>query len=146
MQKIGSLYVGGIDSLKNIEGDNFAIVHATKTVFNSDLDLTNRSIYKKDSELFWDLVDSGDTNDFNLDDFKFVIRFMDEKIEEGFDILVHCDFGVSRSASLVFLYLAKRTDYLPDNFNLALKIFSNEYPKYNPGGILSFIRDNWGNF
>lgn len=60
-------------------------------------------------------------------------------------ILIHCNFGQSRSASIILVYLARENKISKDSFNEAFKGFLELYPNYNPGeGIKAYLNFNWG--
>lgn len=65
-------------------------------------------------------------------------------IDSNKPILVHCDQGKSRSATLGLLYLAKRARSISNaSFEAARDDFCKLYPAYKPGGIANYVADHW---
>lgn len=72
------------------------------------------------------------------------LEFIGQKLDEGLNVLVHCNEGFSRSPSIALLYLIKhgliKGDTLEDCETEFLKI----YPDYNPGaGMRGFVKEHW---
>jgi len=59
-------------------------------------------------------------------------------------VLIHCNFGMSRSPSLGLAYLAK-TGVIPNNSpEAAIAQLQLIYPRYSPGaGIFLYMKRNW---
>lgn len=75
------------------------------------------------------------------------LTFIGKGLEAGAKVLVHCNQGVSRSASLALLHL-RRTD--PEwmdsgrDFETAEDMFRGLYPAYEPGkGIRAYVERRW---
>jgi protein-tyrosine phosphatase len=75
--------------------------------------------------------------------FEHFMDFVDRHIQDRL-VIVHCRAGLSRSPSLVLLWLAKRTDVIPATSYLeAAEAFSARF-RYAPrAGIAIWLRDNW---
>lgn len=59
-------------------------------------------------------------------------------------ILVHCNMGQSRSASIVLIYLAREKIISKNSFKEASIDFIKLYPNYNPGqGIYAYLNFYW---
>jgi hypothetical protein len=59
-------------------------------------------------------------------------------------VLINCDLGGSRSPTIALLYLSKRLRSISDaSFDEAHSEFVVLYPRYSPGGIGAFVRQNW---
>ena len=73
------------------------------------------------------------------------LDFIQEGLNQGKKVLVHCNQGESRAPGIGMIYLVTYTDVLPRTaFPEAEQAFCQLYPGYNPkGGIRGFIRDNW---
>ncbi|WHQ36582.1 dual specificity protein phosphatase [Spiroplasma sp. SV19] len=91
----------------------------------------------------------------NLDDGYFIddinkyaiiagLKFINYNINKG-KIYVHCQRGVSRSASLVFMYLVLNNKLSQDNFFKAITLYlQNFYPNMSVNeGIYQFIFQNY---
>ena len=81
---------------------------------------------------------------FMMPSFEAFFAFVDRHIDER-KVIVHCNQGESRAPSLALLYVAKRTEQLPnDSYAEAAQAFRKEFP-YNPGqGIQIWLEKHWG--
>ena len=71
------------------------------------------------------------------------LRFIKEMQDEHRILLVHCNAGHSRSASIVLAYL-HAVGEMPQGFIGAERMFRTIYSKYSPGtGMRSHIRTRW---
>jgi hypothetical protein len=71
------------------------------------------------------------------------IEFIHEMMTAGKKILVHCNAGISRSPTLVMMYM-RTIGELDQPFNRAQKIFDMLYPKHDPGAAIEFhARHMW---
>lgn len=156
MQRIldTNIYVGGL--LDVIHTDNkWAFVHATQTVHYKMLGW-NRKNNKPDKShpnylylrtnyhLSLNWVDGRPElfEWYGPSGFSYILDFIESCQDKK--ILVHCDSGISRSPSIVLLYLAKRLTRIPtQSFLDAKREFMYIYPAYNPGGIATYIECNW---
>ena len=73
------------------------------------------------------------------------LDFIDQMRNDGFNVLIHCMQGRSRSPSITMLYLATRLHVLPDSsLEAAERQFRHIYPRYAPNrGIREHLRRNW---
>lgn len=88
-----------------------------------------------------------DTYDFNYDDylnmFKIMKLFIDKNIEDN-RVLIHCNLGQTRSATLALLYLKTRGYYQGLTLIEAENEFVRIYPNYSQGmGIRDFALEIW---
>ena len=76
------------------------------------------------------------------------IRFIDNGLAKGYKVLVHCNQGMSRSASLGLLYLAHIGRFPYMDFLTAETIYRQEiYPPYQPaGGMRGYCIQNWDKY
>lgn len=103
----------------------------------------NYLVLEQDYHLFLNLIDPPAPL-FMLPSFDAFLAFMDKHIGER-KVIIHCNQGESRAPSLTLLYLAKRTDELPnDSYEAAAQAFSKRHP-YKPGrGIQTWLSRHWG--
>ncbi len=74
---------------------------------------------------------------------KAAIDFIEKHIGER-KILVHCNQGMSRSPSIVLLYLARIGAIPGDSYSNAAISFQRIYPYFNSGrGIALYMNNNW---
>jgi hypothetical protein len=73
------------------------------------------------------------------------LAFIHEGLGSGSRVLIHCEQGVSRSASIGLLYLRRYTSRVQvDSYAEAEKIYDAIYPPFNPGrAIRYFLRTHW---
>lgn len=63
---------------------------------------------------------------------------------QGLNILVHCNFGQSRSASLGLVYLAFIREITRRDFSSSHREFNHRYSRYRPSlGLLNFFKNYW---
>jgi len=150
MIKIHNIHIGNKYDLNHID-ENWAIVHACKTSHQQRLGYTKPI---KDSpyyiefldknHLYLNWVDEPSGKYFQTETFQTALDFIDRYVKEN-NVFIHCDQGESRAPTLGLVYLAKRTDYLDNDFSKALEKFIKEYPNFQPSGIIKFVQLNWEN-
>ena len=104
-------------------------------------------IYHK-GHMFLDLLDRMDMYD-DLETgpmLRKAMDFIEKEIKNG-KVLVHCNVCVSRSPSIVMLYLAKRANSISNkSFRAAAKEFYGYYEYYFPSrGLEQYLRRYWNN-
>jgi protein-tyrosine phosphatase len=94
------------------------------------------------------LVDSRDPADIPKEAIDAALDFIHRCLHKGRPVLVHCGFGVSRSAAIGLLYLAAYTDVLPrGSLAEAEEAYRRIYPPYKPGrGIRGFMEAHWDEY
>lgn len=71
------------------------------------------------------------------------LNYIHERISAGDKVLVACNQGHSRSASIILAYL-RAADGMGDSFIRAEKLFKHICPSYDPGtGMRSHVREMW---
>ena len=148
MKKVHNITIGSKDDLYTIK-DNWAVVHACKTAHQKRLNYIG-SIkgsphyirFRDGNHLYLNWVDEPSGRYFQVDTFIEAMDFIDEHIGDK-DIFIHCDLGQSRSPTLAMVYLAKRTDFLDDDFDSAYSKFKGCYPGFDPSGIIKFVQIHW---
>jgi len=72
------------------------------------------------------------------------LDFIEKKLDEGLNVLVHCNEGFSRSPSICLLYLLKHGKIKGDTLDDCITEFMKLYPEYAPGiGIKGFLENYW---
>lgn len=76
---------------------------------------------------------------------------IDTALDDGFEVLVHCNQGESRAPSIALLYLLSqgRAEFEGcENGDEVMDVFRTEfYEDYNPSdGFSQFIRENWQSY
>ena len=123
----GNIYVG--DDSDCLERDGFVVIHACKTCYNKTA--------KNKSDLYLNMIDP-ELPLFNLEIFKNAIDFIKSNVGLN-KILIHCNKGRSRSASIAMLYCFGHLDYWEAQYNMSIA-----YPNYLPSmGIDTYMSENW---
>jgi len=137
--------------------DDWAVVHACKEPYHRQaLGYTGRAANKNHPEylfairgncLILNLVDVDNPDWISPIIINKTMEFIDEAIENGKSVLIHCNQGMSRSAGIGFLYLAHIGFFSGMSFEKSEKKYIELYPPYNPArGIHEFIKINWVNY
>ncbi|MCO6455886.1 MAG: dual specificity protein phosphatase family protein [Pirellulaceae bacterium] len=104
---------------------------------------------RRGDHLVLNLIDAPVEVDIPIELYETALQFVNDGLNAGGRVLVHCNQGVSRSASIGLLYLKRFTSVLPDgDYDAAAKWYEREiYPAFNPGkAIRYFLRNNWKQF
>ena len=138
-----NLYLGSKNDYYSIKDkSDWVFVHCCHSFYQT-LENQEVKVIILDKRLYIDWVDLPDISSFEISDFAQAMNFLDKYIKTN-KILVHCDWGQSRSATLVMVYLAKRLELIPNTFIEALEKFVKVYPDYQlPSGISKFVKINW---
>ena len=149
-----NLYIGeDKDCDAHLSDPHFSIVHACQTCHQMALnyqgalpsDHPHYLIYENNNQLYLNLVDTPYEFqcEFANPVFESAIRFIHREINTK-KILVHCNFGYSRSPSLGLVYLAIQGVIPNKSLKDAAQEYFNLYPKYTPGrGITLYMNNNW---
>jgi len=133
----------------------WCVVHACKEPYHRQaLGYSGRAAPKNHPEyllarrgnrLILNLVDAPDPAYIPKEIIDAALAFISTSLNAGSRVLVHCNEGCSRSASIGLLYLTKYTDRSPtDDFLAAETAFRSIYPLYNPkSGMRGFMIENW---
>ena len=151
-----NLYVGNQEDYEgNVKHQiGWAIVHACKEPYHRQaLGYTGRAAYKEHPEyliahrgnrLILNLIDVDNVEWISPDIIDEAIAFIDENILASKKVLVHCNQGMSRSASIAFLYLATKGLYSGKDFISSEYEFAKLYPQYSPAkGMREYMLTNW---
>jgi hypothetical protein len=90
-------------------------------------------IARRGNRLILNLLDANSADYIPSAIITAALEFMNESLNEGKKILVHCNQGHSRSPVLGFLYLLQHTDEIKaKDFRTAEQEFQKKYPDYSP--------------
>jgi len=131
----------------------FAIVHACKTCHQKALNYTgalpamhpNYLIYEDGGHLYLNMVDMPKEflPKFTNPMFKRAMDFIARELKTK-KVLIHCNYGASRSPSLGLTYLAITGVISNHSFEEAATEFEAIYQTYTPGtGIMFYMKRNW---
>ena len=163
---IKGLYVGNEMDYGNLEKEHipgreidqptngFAVVHACKEPHHRNLlGYTTRGCPKDNPEYLWaerenrlymNIVDAPKSFFFDKGMIDKALDFIDEKLNQGLKVLIHCNKGESRSASIALIYLIKHGLIEGDTLEDVEAEFLKLYPEYNPGeGMRGFVKENF---
>lgn len=145
-----NLYVGEDTDLLSTNKKWF-IVHCAKEPYHRQavgykgraLEKTHKEYLfaERGQELSLNVVDTESPDYFCKEIFDKAINFIDLGLMQG-KVLVQCNKGQSRSPSIAFLYMASK-NLLSSDFEQAKKEFTKLYPKWQPKGILLWIKEHW---
>ena len=133
------------------EDHGFSIVHACQTchyrVQGGPLPSSAPGYltFKKGHNLYLNLLDSLDEPlpEYAHPIFINALDFIHKELKAK-KVLIHCNYGYSRSPSIGLAYLSAVNLIPNDFFEQAAEKFSVLYPKYAPGrGIALYLRHNW---
>lgn len=136
-----------IGSSDYIDTEDFCI-YAAKNPFWADCQ-TNEVVCKiKDrNAIAVNLVDAENPKYFQVRIFKYLVRTIYDKVKSGKKVILVCNKGVSRSASIALLYLAITGEIRNTSFKAAKADFLAYYPDYYPGsGIQEFLSKTWNQY
>jgi predicted protein tyrosine phosphatase len=148
-----NIFVGADDSCVKSRNEDRAVVHACKHPCHQGAvggqvsqSHPNYLVLEDESDLYLNMVDMDgkQKHEFMQPMVSATLEFVDE-FQEAKQVLIHCNQGQSRSPTLAMLYLAKRTDELPDDsYLVAANEFRDLYPRFSPGqGIQLYLQDYW---
>ena len=152
-----NLFVGIAEDYEfQVKGqEGWSVVHACKEPYpRRELGYTSRAAPKdhpeylmaqRENRLILNLVDAPDPAYIRKEIIDAALEFIQNRLSEGHNVLVHCNLGESRSPSIGLLYLVIYTKILSKEFAVAENEFRQIYPSYNPGtGMKGFLVLNWG--
>lgn len=152
-----NLYVG---NQQDYEGrffdDSFSFCLAAKEPFHRQaLNYTGRSASKEHPEYLWayrdrgtklilNMVDAPSSLFFDKSMVDEALNFIEEELFKGRNVLIACNRGESRSASLGLLYLIRQGHIKCETLTDCEAEYLRIYPDYNPGnGIREFVKLNF---
>ncbi|OPX46413.1 dual specificity phosphatase, catalytic domain [Ruminiclostridium hungatei] len=137
--------------------NGWAVLHACKESHHRQfVGYTGRGCPKDSPEYLWsergnrlalNIVDAPKPDFFDKRMIDKALDFIEKKLSEGCKVLVHCNQGESRSASICLLYLIKNGIIKGETLEDCEAEFLKVYPEYNPGaGMRGFVREHWRNY
>jgi len=151
---IKGLYVGSDDDIAEAKRRGYARLCACKDGPDSHRSMLGYTTHAAPKGKDYLMARDGDVMALNLIDSpdpEFIpdevinegLRFIKEMQDKGRILLVHCNAGHSRSATLVLMYL-HAVGEMPQGFVGAERMFRVNYPPYDPGvGMRSHARERW---
>ena len=101
-------------------------------------------IARRDNKLILNLVDAPKSIFFDKRVIDAGLDFIEEQLSEDKKVLICCNQGESRSASIALLYLIKHGFVQGDTLEDCEAEFLKLYPEYNPGeGMRGFVKENF---
>lgn len=153
-----NLYIGSQEDYEfNVKHQpNWFVIHACKEPYHRQaLGYTGRAvshihpeylIAEREERLILNLVDVNDPKYISKVIIDKAISSINQNIQTK-NVLVHCNLGISRSATIGLLYLHYIGIISTTNFLDAETQFLKIYPFYNPAnGMRLFAKDNWNNY
>jgi hypothetical protein len=146
------LYVGTYSDC-NINKDNWVTIHACKhdchknaVGYKTNIDKShpNYLFLETDYNLYLNMIDPVKPL-FYPETFNVFLDFAEEKYLEGYNLLIHCNLGMSRSPSLAMLLLSKRLNVISsESYDSAKGNYISMDKGYFPSsGIDLFLYKNW---
>lgn len=147
MRKISeNIYVGNQDDYYSIKLGEWAVVHACKDPFHKELvgyrgnlpkehpDYPYKEVKNRLALNLVDMENPYDPNWYNhyLNVFIYTMKFIDRKLSEGKNILIHCNQGESRGPSIGMLYMAYKGFFEYKDYDYTKAEFLKLYPEFLP--------------
>ncbi|MGL4524293.1 MAG: dual specificity protein phosphatase family protein [Spirochaetia bacterium] len=147
MQQVHTnFFIGNDHDCARVKNDpHWVTVHACQSCYDGAIitDTSRTLFFEKSCDLYLDLLDIQDI--LKKDTHPMVVaafNFIDIHIEDK-NVLIHCNFGASRSPSIAFLYLCKK-GVLQGSYLRAMDQFLRLYPSYHPGsGMARYCQEYW---
>ncbi len=100
---------------------------------------------RRDDRLILNLLDADDPAYIPKAIIDAALAFIEESLELGSRVLVHCNQGQSRGPSIGLLYLAAKTEAFSGlDYEAARDRFREIYPAYDPHpGVHGFLMIHW---
>jgi hypothetical protein len=127
----------------------WSIVHAAKEPFhreavgyagaNPDKDAGEYFVARRGHRLMLNLIDAPIDVDIPETIFQTALAFIHERLAAGDKVMIHCEQGVSRSATIGLLYLLLHTQALASTTCRAgLLKYHEIYPPFSPGRAMRY--------
>ena len=94
-----------------------------------------------DNRLICNLVDEDDVSYIPEEIIEECVSYIEKTLKSGKKVLINCNEGRSRSATIGLIYLMKHNLIKGDNFHEILDNYREILPQFNPNlGMLSYAR------
>jgi hypothetical protein len=149
-----NLYIGNDDDCDACTANmGVAVVHACKSCHQKELGYSGALpathpeylIRERGSHLYLNMVDMPNEllPEYTHPMVERAMGFIINRIKTQ-KVLIHCNFGMSRSPSLGLVYLARTGAISNSSLDAAAVQFQSLYPKYSPGtGIFRYMKRHW---
>jgi protein-tyrosine phosphatase len=106
--------------------------------------IQNETFVLTPTKLAIKMYDTHDISDFNDEMFAVAVKFIDENQPHNL-IYTHCQLGLSRSASTIFIYLVVKGHIQEPDFSTALTTFLDKFYPYMKVnfGVYSYLKKNF---
>ena len=147
-----SVYLGSQDDYeKLVKGrDGWVVLQACKYPYHkqaigdiNEIDESHPEYFyaHRDNRLILNILDG----DFEESYWDFIINYSIKFLKENFGkfkLMIHCNYGISRSSSIALLFLVEMGFLDGENFNEVEEKFKKIYPRYSPSrGINNYIKN-----
>ncbi len=137
--------------------DDWCVVHACKEPYHRQaLSYSGRGAPKghpeyliatRGNRLILNIVDVDNPAYIPKEIIDAALLFIEQSLKAGKQVLVHCNQGMSRSAGIALLFLAKQGLIAQSSFIEAEQQFKALYPPCNMAmGIRGFLMQNWDGY
>jgi hypothetical protein len=127
----------------------WSIVHAAKEPFhreavgytgaNPEKAALEYFVARRGNRLMLNLIDAPIDVDIPETIFQAALAFIHERLAAGDRVMIHCEQGVSRSATLGLLYLLRHTTALANTAcRDGLRRYHEIYPPFSPGRAMRY--------
>jgi hypothetical protein len=151
---IKRLYLGSEDDVPKAQARGMSRLACCKDGIDSHRSLIGYTTMGAPKDQFYYAVKKGNVVGLNLidsDNPEFIpkqvidiaLKFIKHEQDAGRTIFVHCNAGMSRSPSIVLMYL-RAIGEMPWSYLRSQHVFKTIYPKYSPGtGMRTYSRTHW---
>lgn len=135
----GNLYLGSLSAANNLPLlEKYGITHILRLISTEEYSYLKNTVYPKIKYYTIDIEDIPESQ--LIEYFDTAYEFIDTALKEGGNVLVHCVMGISRSPSVVIMYLMRKKRYGYDRAYKTVKdIRGCVFP--NPGFVEQLIED-----
>eukprot|EP01017_Pseudomicrothorax_dubius_P047358 TRINITY_DN84_c0_g1_i2.p1 TRINITY_DN84_c0_g1~~TRINITY_DN84_c0_g1_i2.p1 ORF type:complete len:257 (+),score=36.72 TRINITY_DN84_c0_g1_i2:118-888(+) len=131
---MGALYLGNLEAASNL-----ALLHRHNIKSVLTVAGGTRLSYRRDDVHYHEVIPADDIESYDLSRwFDRAIDFIDDNRRRGYNVLVHCFAGVSRSATIIIAYLMSKYNW---NYDSTTKFVRDRRPVIFPNfGFVDQLR------